>query len=137
MTRQNFYRSKKVLQTRVSTRSQDHQLTFLAQLMSCKLMLSLCDHPLSGVHPSVLLPFRPSVNFGGTNLDDMTCRVKMWSVDTLGEWLLPVLELGHSDLLCGFYTGQSSLFQCISMATRFAYNIKAFYNSICFCMPNY
>jgi len=48
-----------------------------------------------------------------------------WSVDTLGDWLLALIELGHSDLLCGF-NRQSSLFQCISMATRFAYNFKAF-----------
>jgi len=34
---------------------------FLAQLLSCKLNLCLCDHLLSDV--------RPSVNFGGTNLD--------------------------------------------------------------------
>ena len=32
-----------------------------------------------------------------------TYRVHTWSVDTLGELLLPILELGHSDLLCGFY----------------------------------
>jgi len=66
-------------------------------------MLSLCDHPLSGVHPSLLPSWCPSVNFGGTNLDGKTYRVHMWSVDTLGEWLLPILELGHSDLICGFY----------------------------------
>jgi len=57
--------------------------------------------------PSVLMSFRPSVllsvNFGDTNLDGKTYRVQMWSVDTLREWLLPILELGHSDLLCGFY----------------------------------
>ena len=34
----------------------------------------------------------------------------MWTVDTFGDWLLPILESGHSDLLCEFY-GQSSLFQ--------------------------
>ena len=27
----------------------------------------------------------------------------MWSIDTLGDWLLPIIELGHSDLLSGFY----------------------------------
>jgi len=73
----------------------------LAQLMSCKLKLSL--HPLSGVRPSVPPSFRPSVNIGRTNLDGKTYGVHIGSVDTLGEWLLPILELGHSDLLCGFY----------------------------------
>jgi len=100
--------------------------SLLSELMSCKLMLSLCYRPLSGVHlsfhpsfrpsfhpsfhpsirPSVLLSVRPSVrpsvNFGGTNLDGKTYRVHMWSVDNLGEWLLPILELGHSALICGF-----------------------------------
>jgi len=27
----------------------------------------------------------------------------MWSIDTLGDWLLPIIELGHCDLLSGFY----------------------------------
>jgi len=86
---------------------------FLAQLMSCKLKLSLCDDPLSGVHSSVIpsvLPsdesFRwvlPSVNIGRTNLDGKTYRVRMWSVDSLVECLLPILELSHSNLFCGFY----------------------------------
>jgi len=34
------------------------------------------------------------------------------------------------------FIGQSSLFQCISMGTRFAYNIVAFDNNILFNMPN-
>jgi len=82
---------------------------FLAQLMSCKLKLSLCDHPLSGVRPS----FRPSVvNIGWTNLDGKTYRVHIGSVDTLGGWLLPILKLGHSYLLCGFYRAKfTNVFQ--------------------------
>ena len=67
--------------------------------MSCKLKLSLCDDLLSGVRPSG----HPSINNGWTNLNGKTYGVHTWSVDTLGDWLLPILELGHSDLLCGFY----------------------------------
>ena len=32
----------------------------------------------------------------------------MRSIDTLGDWLLPILELGHSDLLFGFYRAKFS-----------------------------
>jgi len=81
----------------------ENRPSFLAQLMSCRLKLSLCDHPLSGVHPSFLPSFLPSVNTGCTDLNGKTYRVQMWSVDTLGDWLLAILELGHSDLLSGFY----------------------------------
>ena len=42
----------------------------LAQLLSFKLKLCLCDHLLSNIPPSVRLSVcSPSVNIGGTNLD--------------------------------------------------------------------
>ena len=45
-----------------------------------------------------------SVNIGHTNLDVKIYGVHTWSVDTLGDWLLPILELCHSNLLCGIFT---------------------------------
>ena len=30
-------------------------------------------------------------------------KAVMWSVDTLGDWLLLNTKLGHSDLVYGFY----------------------------------
>ena len=29
--------------------------------------------------------------------------VPTWSIDTLGNWLLLIIKLGHSNLLCGIY----------------------------------
>ena len=47
------------------------------------------------------------VNFGCTNLGatGKMVRVHMFplSVETLGDMLLAILEIGHSDLHCGFY----------------------------------
>ena len=53
--------------------------------------------------PSVHL----SVNIGRTNLEIKTFRVHTWSVETLGDWLLPILELGHSDPYFVDFIGQS------------------------------
>lgn len=35
----------------------------------------------------------------------------MWPVDTLGDWLLAILEIDHINLFCGLYR------------TKFTYNV--------------
>ena len=72
----------------------------LAQLMSSKLNLSLCDTLLSGIQ----LSFRASVR-------NLQChRSGHLELDSpylvhrpMGDWLSPIIELGHTNLLCGFY----------------------------------
>ena len=43
-----------------------------------------------------------SINFDRTNLNVRHTDFIMWFSDTLEEWLLPILVLGHSDLPHGF-----------------------------------
>ena len=64
-------------------------------------LLCLCNHLLFCIHlsfhPSALPSVLLSVNFGGTNLDGKTWE-HTWPVDTLGDWLLLILKVCHSDL---------------------------------------
>ena len=60
----------------------------------------------------------------------------MWSIKTLGHWLLPLLELGHRDLLCGFYRAKLTLFNEIQWEQdNYTYHLMPFDNSVLFNWP--
>ena len=102
--------------------------------MSFQLKLSLCDDLLSGIRPSVRPSDRPSVckhlsvNWW-TNLDGKTYKFHMWSEDTLGDWLLPIIELGHSDLLCEFFRAKFT-FPMYSNSIKICLYLNGFWPNI-------
>ena len=49
----------------------------------------------------------------------------MWFVNTLGDWLLLFIELGHSDLLCGFYRAKFA-FPMYSMGNKICLSLNGF-----------
>ena len=50
----------------------------------------------------------------------------MLSIDTLVDWLIPTLEIGHSNPLWGFYRAKFTFsMYCNPMLTRGAYHLMA------------
>ena len=55
----------------------------------------------------------------------------MWSVDTFVDCLLPILEVGYSDLPDGFYRTSGSLSNVFQWKEIFVHNVKALLLSLC------
>ena len=82
-----FYGTKLTFLTYFNGNKICYNLMFLAHIMSCQLNLSLCDDLLS----AVCLPACPSISQHWLHKSSgKTYRVHTWSVDTLGNWLLPI-----------------------------------------------
>ena len=43
------------------------------------------------------------VDFSPANVRNNSYNIHIWSADTIWDYYLPVLKLGHCDLLCGFF----------------------------------
>ena len=53
----------------------------------------------------------------------------MWFVDTLGDCLLTIIKLGHSDLLCGFYRAKYT-FPMYSNGNKICLLLNGFDNTV-------